>query len=262
MELGSKFLLYCLNKISNDPSLLLQVDKLRVAFAHQRIEALKDKNDGKLPLQTCLPDQKDNEDMIENTFKHNSQSVAPEIAYMRPLGLLGPLLGTDKVLNCMPNLKVLIIGPRTEYELLWYVSRGFKLENITALDLFTYSPYIQIGDMHAMAFADQTFDIVVFSWVLGYSKNQKKAVEEAVRVLKPNGFIGIGEQWDPTPVEQTATMMEKTKGYRLEGTVTNSVSDLLGLFEGHNYKIVFQTEPMHEDKIRVGLISLIVTLPA
>ena len=56
--------------------------------------------------------------------------------------------------------------------------------------------------MHKMPFTDESFDIVVFSWVLGYNTNQKQAVSEAIRVLKPNGIVAIGEQWDPTPVQE------------------------------------------------------------
>lgn len=251
------FVLRAAKKVLEDPSLFLQIDQLRVEYSDFKIQKIREQNNGKLPLKTILPDGKDTGDMIENTLKHNALSISPAIAWMRPMGLMGPLLGMDQIMNNIKNVKVLIVGPRTEYEIMWYVSRGFSEENVLGLDLFTYSDKIQIGDMHSMPFENEMFDVVVFSWVLGYSKNQQKAVDEAVRVLKSGGLIGIGEQWDPMPVEETSRLMQESKGYKLEGTVTSSTSDLEKLFHSYSHKVVFSTEPLDRDKHRVGLISLI-----
>ena len=133
------------------------------------------------------------------------------------MALLGPLLGVDSVVFNHANLKVLIIGPRTEAEILLYISRGFSPNNIYGLVLITCSEFISAGDMHNIPFSDNFFDIVVFSWVLGYSCNQKLAVQEARRVSKPNGLICIGEQWDPMPIDQVSAEMERMRGYSLEG---------------------------------------------
>lgn len=255
--MDANFTLSAIQKVLQDPALLLQIDRIRVDYSEFRILKIREQHDGKLPLKTILPDGKDTDDMIENTFTHNALSVSPAIAWMRPMGLMGPLLGMDQIMNNIGTTRILIVGPRTEYEILWYLSRGFSEDNIVGLDLFSYSDKIQIGDMHCMPFDQDSFDVVVFSWVLGYSKSQQKAVDEAVRVLKTGGLIGIGEQWDPTPVEVTSRLMEESKGYKLEGTVTTSSSDLERLFEQYKHKVVFSTEPLEREKHRVGLISLI-----
>ncbi len=195
--------------------------------------------------------------MIENTIRHNLESMNPDIAPLRAIGLLGPLLGIDQVIHNRSTQRVLIIGPRTEAEILWYISKGFDQNNIIGLDLFSYSQYIQTGDMHSLPYPDSSFDIIVFSWVLGYSCNQKLAVSEAIRVVRSYGLIAIGEQWDPTPISETSAMMMKVRGYSLEGTETKQSSDLLDLFSGTNLEVLFRTEPLESQKSRIGLISII-----
>jgi len=106
-----------------------------------------------------------------------------------------------------------------------------------------------------MPFEGLFFDIVVFSWVLGYSSNQRLAISEAVRVIKPGGIIAIGEQWDPTPVELTSKEMLKQRGYTLEGTETKSVRDIDRLLDDYKYERLFSTEPLPQEKNRVGWIT-------
>ena len=195
--------------------------------------------------------------MIENTIRHNLESLDPTIADFRPIGLMGPLLGMDQVMQNMADAKILIIGPRTEAEILWYISMGFSAANITGLDLISYSDYITLGDMHAMPFENNSFDIVVFSWVLGYSRNQQKAIEEAIRVVRINGLVAIGEQWDPTPIDDTDQWMKQNKGYSLRGTVTTCAQDLVDLFSPYKTRIRFLNESLQSQKSRVGWISII-----
>ena len=54
----------------------------------------------------------------------------------------------------LKNLKVLSIWPRSEGEIFNIFAHGFELNNITGLDLFSYSPYIKLGDMHNLKFND------------------------------------------------------------------------------------------------------------
>jgi hypothetical protein len=49
--------------------------------------------------------------------------------------------------------------------------------------------------MHSLEFEDNTFDIIVIGWVLGYSTRPSDAIREIVRVAKPDSLIAIG--WDP-----------------------------------------------------------------
>ncbi len=85
---------------------------------------------------------------------------------------------------------VLSIGPRTEGEILNLMGLGFH--NIRALDLITYSPWVELGDIHAMPYKDNQFAVVIIGWVLTYSKNQRKAALEAIRVVRDGGIIAVG----------------------------------------------------------------------
>ena len=209
----------------------------------------------------ALDKEKESNDIIENTLKHNLLQLGTNVAQGRPMGLLGPLLGMDFMGFRRDQAKILIVGPRTEGEILLYFAHGFTIGNIYALDLISYSPWIDIGDMHAMPYPDKFFDAVIFSWVLGYSRSQKKAVAEAVRVTKRGGLIAIGEQNEPLSPEQVSESLMKSHGYTLYGTVTRSPQDLIELFDpGAVGKVVFQTEPLASDRERVGWISVIVQM--
>ena len=90
------------------------------------------------------------------------------------------------------EMSVLSIGPRTEMELLSLVAQGFDPDKIRGLDLISYSPWIDLGNMHYMPYKDNAFDVVISGWVLGYSDNPELACQEMLRVSKDEGIIAIG----------------------------------------------------------------------
>ena len=90
------------------------------------------------------------------------------------------------------EIKTLIIGPRTEGDIYQALLSGIKKENLFAIDLFTYSPFITLGDMHNIPFKDNTFDLILSGWTLTYSEDNKKAIDEIIRVSKNNCLVGIG----------------------------------------------------------------------
>jgi ubiquinone/menaquinone biosynthesis C-methylase UbiE len=53
---------------------------------------------------------------------------------------------------------------------------------MAAVDLISYSPWITPGDMHKLPFDDNTFDIIVLGWVLGYSSTPGQVANEVLRV--------------------------------------------------------------------------------
>ena len=232
-----------------NPSLLFESRTARVMIAQHRLNLAKQKG-----FVNSLPDSVYN---IKNTATHNLHNLSPSIAANRPMALLGPLLAIDKVAFNLKSLKVLIIGPRTEAEIFMYLDSGFAPGNIYALDLITYSELITQGDMHSMPFDDDFFDIIVFSWVLGYSNDQQLAVNEAIRVVKCGGLLGIGEQWTPMDRDEVSSKMMENRGYSLKAVETRSSQDLEKLLGGNLKKTVFQTEPVSSEKSRVGWITLI-----
>ena len=96
------------------------------------------------------------------------------------------------------RMRVLSIGSRTEAELFSLVNAGFYLGNIECVDLFSYSPYIKVGDLHNLEYAHATFDVLVCGWVLEFCGDISLACAEIKRVTKPGGLICIGGMHHPS----------------------------------------------------------------
>lgn len=144
---------------------------------------------------------------------------------------------TEKVMSILrcigqvsPESRILCIGPRNEAEILLLSLHGFKLKNITGIDLFTYSPLIRQMDMHNLEFSDNSFDIVYVLYTLPYADDLPKACREIIRVLKDNGIIAAGFQ-------HTSKMTDlRTKGSELR----DGLSELFHLFHPHIRHVYWQ----------------------
>jgi SAM-dependent methyltransferase len=86
-------------------------------------------------------------------------------------------------------LKTLVVGPRNEAELMLLSSYGFDAAKLTAIDLFSYSPAVQLMDMHALKFPDNCFDAIYSAFVITYSDDIPKAISESIRVAKDGALI-------------------------------------------------------------------------
>lgn len=142
-----------------------------------------------------------------NTVHHNMAGLV-DLAGLRSHKLTRPLsvietLGKDS--------KILSIGPRTEGELLALVALGFQPQNIKGLDLISYSPWVDVGDMHALPYPDSSFDAVVMGWVLTYSDDRQRAIDETIRVLKPGGILAVGVEYSA----ETHQEIERRVGYQV-----------------------------------------------
>lgn len=100
---------------------------------------------------------------------------------------------------------VLVVGARAIHEFYEATLYGFDWDNLTGVDLFSAHPKILEMDMHALAFPDNHFDVVMMVNTLGYSTQPAKAIAEAIRVLTPGGrfvfnhaYRGIGDQFSRT----------------------------------------------------------------
>ena len=122
------------------------------------------------------------------------------------------------------NLKILSIGPRSEGEIFNLFANGFELKNITGIDLFSYSPLIQLGDMHDLNFKKEEFDIVLMGWCLAYSNDKKKVLSEVKKVLNSKGIIVIGH----TVLINSDDEILKKRGYFVASPFIkiNSLEDL------------------------------------
>jgi len=139
----------------------------------------------------------------KDTFSHNYRQILHSLlTHDRVHHLLHPVVAIEEVATNLPTLKTLSIGPRSEGELLLIAGYGFSWPNIRAVDLFSYSPRIDVADMHDLPYADNSFDIIFNGWCLAYSDDQETALKEMVRVLRPGGFIALGQGYDNRDEEQ------------------------------------------------------------
>lgn len=80
-----------------------------------------------------------------------------------------------------------VIGIDTSFNML-NVARKRKSENIELIEM----------NGEALLFQDQTFDYIILSHVIAVVDNPEKLLEEAYRVLKPNGKIFILNHFTPS----------------------------------------------------------------
>ncbi len=98
-------------------------------------------------------------------------------------------------LNSIPSINkndLLVIGPRYETEILLAKSFGFK--NVVGLDTHSYSPLIEVGDMHEMRFNDNSFNSIICGWTINYYDDPALAAKEMIRVMKKNAIVVLGVQ--------------------------------------------------------------------
>ncbi|MGA0392584.1 MAG: class I SAM-dependent methyltransferase [Rhodospirillales bacterium] len=217
--------------IETYPNQTLHIPGLRAALTAARIDRLKPED-----IQTFS--KSDDKDLIENTVEHNLQALKQATALARPDILIRPITSTNRLRVDAANMKVLTIGPRTEAEVFSLMAAGFAPQNITGLDLISYSPFVELGDMHAMPYGNDSFDVIILGWVLGYSQNVKKAVSEIIRVAKPGAYIAIGHENDPTPRE----VLDEQRGFSLKGTDFSTSEEILELFDGHVDAVTFRED--------------------
>lgn len=173
-----------------------------------------------------------NEEIASNTIFHNLKGLK-DLAVVRSLALI-------KLLSVIESLgkdaKILTIGPRTEGELLSLIGYGFMPENVRGLDLISYSPWIDLGDMHNMPYQDNSFDAVVMGWVIAYSENPDKAAKEVLRVVKNGGIVAVGVEFGGKEAEQQI----KELGYKPGSKrVTDHIDKILTYFKDNIDHVYF-----------------------
>lgn len=157
----------------------------------------------------------------------------------RPLRLIRPLSVIDGVKPA--SAEVLSVGCRFETELLYLLGYGFR--RVRGLDLIAYSPWVDVGNMHAMPYANDAWDVVILGWVLSYSETPEAAVREIVRVTRRGGIVAVAVSY-----YSRSWLEEAERTGRLVGTKerVQSVEGILRLFDGHVDHVYFSHEPSQD----------------
>jgi len=144
------------------------------------------------------------------------------------------LYPTAALLANVPWANVLIVGPRTEDDILWAWSLG--LRGARGLDLFSYSPWIEVGDIHATNYKSDSFDAVLLGWMLAYSTRPDEVIREVKRILKPGGLLGIAME---------AIAADKLAS--IKDTLENPLNSSADLMELVVEEVVYVYDPKPDD---------------
>jgi SAM-dependent methyltransferase len=131
----------------------------------------------------------------QHTIEHNKAALNARAGFGMANRMALLLYPVAAALRGSAETKVLIVGPRTEDDLFWAKALGMR--NVRGLDLFSYSDMIDVGDMHQTEYPSAHFDAVILGWVISYSADPLKLIQECKRILKPGGYLGFGIESNP-----------------------------------------------------------------
>ena len=217
---------------------LLSVPQLRHLVALRRWETFL-----KSGAQLQVHGETD-EGVFRETVDHNIQGIKNSILHLASLSrsemVLRPVMCLDHIYSyqrqsVFPELSMLLIGSRTEFEVLSALAYGVLPSQLKAIDLISYSPWITPGDMHQLPYPDNSFDVIVMGWVLNYSNTPVKVANEVIRVAKSGAVVSIGNDCNTREHNQASTF-----GYQEKPQSMNSLLHCFGDAVGNVY---FSQEP-------------------
>ena len=225
---------------------LLLVDAVRYAVAGVRF----------LYYATLLGRLKtadESEHVSKFTVSHNLRGLR-DLAVTRSMYLIRPLSTVERL---EPACDMLVVGPRTEGELLALLGHGFDRRHVTAIDLITYSPWVDAGDLHNLPYADSSFDAVMLGWVLAYTDTPARAADEVVRVARPGAVVAIGVEWNPL----SDSDLEAQHGY-VPGASKRfqSTEEILALFGERVDEVILREDVPEFRQQEIGSIIVLFTV--
>jgi hypothetical protein len=191
------------------------------------------------------------QDAFPVTVAHNLKSLAqcnPRIDLLiKPLSVLELV---DE------NSEVLVIGPRNEHDLFTLYANGFAKGRVRGLDLISYSPLIDLGDMHSTPYPNDRWDVIIVGWTLSYSSSPAKFAEELTRIAKDGALIAIAVEYSTLSESDEVQL----SGYSIQERARlkeriNSVQDILDLFSSRAGHVFFSHDaPLKRSHGKDGLI--------
>lgn len=144
------------------------------------------------------------------------------------------LLVETAVANATQGGSVLCVGCRNGLELDAFRSRG--LTDVRGIDIFSQRDDIVVMDMHAMTFADDSFDVVYSSHSLEHAHDLATVAAELVRVARPGAVVAV-----EVPVRH--------KGSAADVIVFDGADHLRRVFAGSVAELlVLEEEPPHSER--------------
>ncbi len=135
------------------------------------------------------------------------------------------------------SAKVLVVGPRTEDDIFW--ARSIGLANARGLDLFSYSPLIDLGDAHQTSYPSGQFDAIVLGWILPYIDHPQQVLQEMCRVAKVGGIIGVAWHFVSNRTSSRNVFTQHS---------LNEISDVRALVEGAGGEVFCIIDTGNDDK--------------
>lgn len=194
---------------------------------------------------------------FEETVHHNLKSLMHGDDRMK--SIMFPLFACE----CFNQEgHTLIIGPRNEHDLLLFTGLGGSWSKVRGVDLISYSPKIDLGDMHNLPYPDDYFDTVLCGWTLSYSTHPEVAIREITRVLKPGGMLAIGVEYsemtigDSRELQRSLDGEDYVLGFDSDGKRMLNSTDDIKKFLGPDYEFFFEhNAPDRKTHTRHGLVS-------
>jgi Methyltransferase domain len=202
--------------------------------------------------------------VLKNQLRTVTSKYAFELTRMHNLKLLKDFTNVRMDILIKPlsvleflnhDSNILVIGPRNENDLLRLLANGFSRSCIRGLDLMSYSPLIDVGDMHETPYEDNRWDAIICGWTLSYSRNPELVSKELIRIAKDGCAIAIAVEYSTLSYEEGVQLV----GYSVEDKGfdrVNSVDRILQLFQGHVGHVYFSHDaPLKRHHTAAGLVK-------
>jgi len=124
---------------------------------------------------------------IDKSYIQSAMANPLKYTYVRSVEIMALL--EEYLPENSSDLETLCVGCRDTRELDEF-KRVLRIQP-TGLDLFSSDARIKVGDMHKMPFEDNQFDLLYSCHSLEHSYDIKVALNEFVRVLRPQSMMAI-----------------------------------------------------------------------
>ena len=207
---------------------LLQIRLVRQVIARERMKHF-------LAQDAIKRYDGDEKSVAASTVDYNIEGAISAADLDRPSMMFDVVRAIERVHRNIDKLDVLSIGPRSEIEIFGMMAAGFNSERTKAVDLFSYSPYVEIGDMHRMSYPDNSFDIIFLGWVLSYSRDQAAVARELMRISRDRAIIVLAGDYSDDARDRPM--------FKNETTHMQNCDQVLALFGDRVGKVYFRHDP-------------------